>query len=298
MSPLLVSVLLAARFLGAQDPVVPGAPAVKAPAPAEAPATRQHRRRRSRRNRATSPATGAAPSTAPPAPQRPAAASPSAPAPSATAPANAAGPTQEAAAEQLAQAEARYRSALATTPGIAAYHESLALVLERENRLPEALASHEQAVKLDSMSFRGRAGLGTLLLRLGRSAEAVPHLRAAAAIDRTSIETRKSLAAALLALGQRDAALVALREARQLDSSDSDIERSLKQAEATAPGKDRLNDGSAIVDHPVGRAIRRGLEWTFGLVLVAASLALLVPMLSGAVMGLVRRAGPRREVAA
>lgn len=213
-------------------------------------------------------------------------------------PAAAAGPTQDAASEQLAQAEARYRSALATTPGIAAYHESLALVLEREGRLQEALASHEQAVRLDSASYRARAGLGTLLLKLGRAAEAVPHLRAAAAIDRTSVEVRKSLGTALLQLGQRDAALVTLREAARLDSSDSDIRRSLKQAEATAPGKDRLNDGTAVADHPVGRAIRHGLEWVFGVVLISASLLLLVPMLSGAVLALVRRPHGAPPVAA
>jgi tetratricopeptide (TPR) repeat protein len=208
------------------------------------------------------------------------------------------GPTQVAAAEELARAEARYRTALATTPNIAAYHESLALILEREGRLEEALTSHEQAVRLDSVSFRSRAGLGTLLLRLGRSAAAIPHLRAAAAIDSTSVAVRKALAAALLDQGRRGEALVALREARQLDSADSDIERSLKQAEATAPGTDRINDITSTEDHPVGRAIRRTLEWIFAVVLGASSLALLVPLVSGPVLALLRRPAPPSDPAA
>lgn len=199
-----------------------------------------------------------------------------------------AGPTEAAATEQLAQAEARYRVALSVTPGIAAYHESLAMVLEREGRIAEALASHARAVQLDSMAFRSRAGLGMLLLREGRPADAVVHLRAAASIDRAALDVRKALGAALLQLGRRNDALLALREARQLDSSDSDIERSIKQAEATAPGKDRLNDGTAIADHPVGRAIRHALEWIFGVILTLASLALLVPLGSGVVLALAR----------
>ena len=205
------------------------------------------------------------------------------------------GPTQSAAAEQLEQAEARYRAALAVSPGIAAYHESLALVLEREGRVSDALVSHARAVQLDSMAVRNRAGLGLLLLRAGKPDDAIVQLRAAAAIDRTALEVRTALGAALLKAGRRDEALAVLREARQLDSSDNDIARSVKQAEATAPGTDRLNDGAAIEDHPVGRAIRHGLAWLFGPVLVLACLALVVPIASGSILALARMA--RRDAA-
>lgn len=213
-------------------------------------------------------------------------------------PSAAAGPTQAAAAEQLARAEGRYRTALATAPNIAAYHESLALILEREGRLEEALASHQQAVRLDSLSSRNQAGFGILLLRVGRSAAAIPHLQFAAASDSGSVEVRKALAAALLDQGRRREALVALEEARQLDSSDSDIRRSIRQAEATAPGKDRLNERSATVDHPVGLLIRRSLEWLFGIVLAGASVALLVPLVGGLFQALLTRPAARDGVAA
>ena len=90
-------------------------------------------------------------------------------------------------AEELVGAEARYRSAIALNPSIAAYHESLALVLERKGALDEALAEHERAVALDSLSPRNRVGLGALLLRLNRPVEARVHLNAAAAIDPASV---------------------------------------------------------------------------------------------------------------
>ena len=90
-------------------------------------------------------------------------------------------------AEQLGSAEARYRSAIALNPSIAAYHESLALVLERKGALDEALAEHERAVALDSLSPRNRVGLGSLLLRLNRPTEAAIHLRAAAAVDPSAV---------------------------------------------------------------------------------------------------------------
>lgn len=210
-------------------------------------------------------------------------------APSTQVPDAPAAPTQAAAAEQLAQAEARYRTALGVTPGIAAYHESLALVLEREGRLEDALVAHTEAVRLDSTAFRNQAGLGELLLRLGRSEAAIPHLQAAARINRTSIDVRKSLAAALLNQSRRNEALVALREARQLDSSDNDIERSLRQAEATAPGMGHENDVTITEDRPIGRIIRGALEWVFGTILVLASLAMLIPLLGGAISALVHR---------
>jgi len=210
------------------------------------------------------------------------------------------GPTQAAAAGQLAEAEARYRTALAATPGIAAYHESLALVLERGGRLEEALTEHRAAVRLDSLAFRNRAGLGQLLVRVGRHAEAIPQLQAASEIDRSSVDVRKSLATALLRQGRRDDALVALREARLLDSRDSDVERSIKQAEATAPGMGRPNGVAVTTAGHGGRLIRRILEWTFGIVLGAASIALLVPLAGGILAALLQgvRRRPQQQVTA
>jgi tetratricopeptide (TPR) repeat protein len=195
------------------------------------------------------------------------------------------GPTQAAAAGQLSQAEARYRAAIETTPGMAAYHESLALVLEREGRMEEAVASHREAVRLDSMSARNRAGLGQALLHVGRDVEAISELQAASRLDRGSVEVRKLLAAALLKQSRNDDALAVLREARQLDSTDRDVDRAIALVGHTEP---RIQPATAATESVVGPAVRRLLETLFGLVLGLCGLVLLGPLVASLLLALVQ----------
>jgi hypothetical protein len=202
--------------------------------------------------------------------------------------ATAAIPTRAAAAERLAQAEARYRTALTVTPGIAAYHESLALVLEREGRLQEALVSHAKAVQLDSLALRNRLGYGRLLSRLGRSADAARQLSAASRIDGGSVEVRTALSRALAARRLPDDAVADSWEIRQSDSPDSGIEHHGSQTTVTAPGTNRPNAIASTDDHPIGRAIRTVVKWITGLIMVGAGIMLLVPILTGALLALTR----------
>jgi tetratricopeptide (TPR) repeat protein len=195
------------------------------------------------------------------------------------------GPTQAAAAGQLSQAEARYRTAIETTPGMAAYHESLALVLEREGRMEEAVASHREAVRLDSTSARNRAGLGSALLRVGRDVEAIAELQAARRLDRSSVETRKQLAAALLAQSRNDEALAVLREARQLDSTDQDVGRAIA---LVGRGESRAAPVAASTGSLLGPTMRRLLETISGLVLGLCGLVLLGPIVASLLLGLVQ----------
>ena len=198
------------------------------------------------------------------------------------------GPTQAAADMQLVQAEARYRAAIAATPGMSAYHESLALVLERQGRLEEALLSHREAVRLDSLSSRNRAGLGLLLVKLGRAAEAIPQLEAAALIDKGSTEVRRQLAVALLEQSRGEEALVVLREARRLDSADRSIDSLLTETQANAVA-DGYHDYSGFADdHGTTRSVRRILEIVFAVLLGICGLALVPPLLGGLVLGLVQ----------
>ena len=187
------------------------------------------------------------------------------------------GPSQAAAAGQLSQAEARYRAAITATPGIAAYHESLALVLEREGRMEEAIASHREAVRLDSAESRNRAGLGAALLRVGRDVEAIGELQAASRLDRTSVEVRKQLAAALLKQSRNAEALVVLREAQRLDSTDRDVGRAIALVNHEPMPAER----AVATPSRMGDTIRGVLEVGFGVVLVAAALVLLVPLGAG-----------------
>jgi Flp pilus assembly protein TadD len=206
------------------------------------------------------------------------------------------GPTQAAAAGQLSQAEARYRAAIETTPGMAAYHESLALVLEREGRMEEAVASHREAVRLDSMSARNRAGLGQALLRVGRDVDAISELQAASRLDRRSVEIRKQLAAALLKQSRNDQALAVLREARQLDSTDRDVDRAIA---LIGRGETRTEPAPPSTGSHLGPVVRRVLETIFALVLGICALALLGPLVAGLLLAFVQlpRQWPRRAAA-
>lgn len=199
------------------------------------------------------------------------------------------GPTQSAVDLQLTQAEARYRAAIAATPAMAAYHESLALVLERQGRADEALSSHRDAVRLDSLSGRNRAGLGLLLLRMGQAPEAIPHLQAAAAIDPTSVEVHRQLAIALLQQDRGDEAIVALREARRLDSTDRTVDSLLASSQAAVDAKQGYHDYSGFADEQgANRRVRQALEFVFAAVLGICAFALIPPLVSGLVLALLQ----------
>jgi tetratricopeptide (TPR) repeat protein len=192
------------------------------------------------------------------------------------------------AAAQLAQAEARYRSAIALDPGVAAYHESLALVLERQGRIREALASHRQSVVLDSLSARNRTGYGELLLRAGNVQAAIQELTAAARLDPQSVDIRRELAAALVRAQRPQDAAAVLREARTLAPNDSAVLRALASVtpdEAVTTGYHDYSDFDN--DLRTGWAFRRILRWVFGGVLALAGIALVGPIL-GTLLLLVR----------
>jgi tetratricopeptide (TPR) repeat protein len=199
------------------------------------------------------------------------------------------GPTQAAADAQLTQAEARYRAAIAATPSMSAYHESLALVLERQGRVEDALLSHREAVRLDSLSGRNRAGLGLLLMKLGRGAEALPHLQAAATIDSSSLEVRRALAVALLEQNRGDEALATLREARQLDSTDRSVDSLLTATQAAMAAEEGYHDYSGFADEQgASHRVRRTMEIVFAVLLGICGLALVPPLVGGLILALVQ----------
>lgn len=204
-------------------------------------------------------------------------------------------PSQAAANEQLARAEARYRSAIAATSNptmAAAYQESLALMLERQGRMEDALASHREAVRLDSTSARNRAGLGLLLLKLDKTADAIPQLRVASEVDRNSLELRMALASALRAQSRHEEAIVVLREARVLDSTDTSIDSAIAQSQ-TGDAADGYHDYSGFADdHVANRAVRHVLQWVFAVVLGICGLALVAPIVSGVMLAIMSATRP------
>ena len=192
-------------------------------------------------------------------------------------------PAQEA----LAGAEARYRSAIALNPSIAAYHESLALVLERKGNTAEALAEHQRAVALDSLSSRNRLGLGSLLLQLGRPKDAAIHLRAAAAADPQAIPVRIKLAKALAADTRLSEAGAVLDSARAIAPNDSSIALAQTELGSAVGATEGYHDLSAFADDErSGRWVRVLIERFFATVLGIAALVLLAPM-AGALLALI-----------
>ncbi|HEY0971076.1 MAG TPA: tetratricopeptide repeat protein [Gemmatimonadales bacterium] len=168
-----------------------------------------------------------------------------------------AGPTQDAAREQLTQAEARYRAAIAITPGIGAYHESLALVLERQGRWEEALAAHREAVRLDPQAPRSHEGLAAVLQRMGRTDEAIRELQEAVRLDPNSPELQAKL-------------------------------DSLTARETEVAG-DGYHDYSGFADdHQASWTVRRAMELTFATVLGVSAFVLLAPLAGALLLGLVQ----------
>jgi tetratricopeptide (TPR) repeat protein len=191
------------------------------------------------------------------------------------------------AAEQLGDAESRYRSAIALNPSIPAYHESLALVLERKGALQEALAEHRRAVALDSMSPRNRAGLGSLLLQMGQAKEAAVHLRAATAADSLALPVWMQLARALEADGQHDAAVSALENARTIAPDDSSVALALAQLGGATDPTAGYHDLSGFADDEITHHwIRNAIEKFFAVTLGLAAVVLLGPI-AGAVLALI-----------
>lgn len=189
------------------------------------------------------------------------------------------GPTAQAAEQHLVQAEARYRAAIELDPSIAAYHYSLGVVLERQGRTPEALVSLRQALTLDSTTARHHGAYGDLLLKSGDQSGALAHLREAVKRDPADVDRRIRLAELLIADGETVEAAVLLREAAAASPSDARVANLLRSVDQPAE-TNGPRDLSDFEDEGSGSIVARVLEGVFGVVLGAAGLVLLVPILS------------------
>ena len=197
------------------------------------------------------------------------------------------GPTVQAAEQQLVQAEARYRAAIELNPSIAAYHYSLGVVLERQGRTQDALASLAQALKLDSTSARHHGAYGDLLLKSGDRTGAIEHLRQAVQRDPADVDRRITLAELLMADQGTVEAGTLLREAAAVSPNDARIANLLRSVvpPAAVSGPRDLSD---FEDEGSGTLVARVLEGIFGVLLGAAGLVLVVPIVSTFFLLLVR----------
>ncbi len=84
---------------------------------------------------------------------------------------------------EISAAKTVFSEVASKNPKSAEAHYYLALILEGENRFPEAIAALEKTLQLDPGSADGHTSMGSILMRLGRRKEAADHFSAALAID-------------------------------------------------------------------------------------------------------------------
>jgi tetratricopeptide (TPR) repeat protein len=123
--------------------------------------------------------------------------------------------------QQFEVAAAGFRRVVELRPDFVRAHDNLGLCLEALGRFDEAIASYQQAVRLNrersSPSPWPALNLGTLLLKLGRITEAEPYLREAVQLGPGLAPARLRLGTLLEKRGAIEEAVEQLRRAAELD---------------------------------------------------------------------------------
>jgi Flp pilus assembly protein TadD len=126
-------------------------------------------------------------------------------------------------AGRLAEAEARYRQAIAINPDLADVHSNLGVLLRGQGRKAEALAAYQRAVELSPDSPVFLDNLGIALDGLDRHAEAETCFRAAIARAPDHVNAHHNLGKSLHAQGRLEDAGHALQEALRRRQDDPRI---------------------------------------------------------------------------
>ncbi|MCS6952777.1 MAG: tetratricopeptide repeat protein [Bryobacterales bacterium] len=128
--------------------------------------------------------------------------------------------------QQFQTAAERLRRAIELQPGFVRAHDNLGLCLEALGRFEEAVASYQQAVRLNREQTPASPwpalNLGTLLLKLGRIEEAEPYLREAVRFGPRLAPARLRLGVLLEKRGAVEEAIQELRRAAELDPRSPD----------------------------------------------------------------------------
>jgi len=128
--------------------------------------------------------------------------------------------------QQFEVAAAGFRRVVELRPDFVRAHDNLGLCLEALGRFDEAIASYQQAVRLNrersSPSPWPALNLGTLLLKLGRITEAEPYLREAVQLGPGLAPARLRLGTLLEKRGAIEEAVEQLRRAAELDPRSPD----------------------------------------------------------------------------
>ena len=123
---------------------------------------------------------------------------------------------------RLSESEANYRVALTLAPSHspgyeAIIHNSLGMVLDREEKHDDARAQFGEAVRLSPGFAEGQINLANALAASGARAEAIPHFQAAIGLEPQLTEPRVGLGAVFLQEMRPAEAAVQYRDALKLD---------------------------------------------------------------------------------
>ena len=107
---------------------------------------------------------------------------------------------------------------------------NMAFAQNQAGRVDDAIASYEQAIRLDPGNAETENGVGDFLVTCEKIAQAIPHYRRALEIDPTLFGTRRNLGIALYKIGQPAEAVEQYQLALARKPDDSEMEANLGKA--------------------------------------------------------------------
>jgi tetratricopeptide (TPR) repeat protein len=107
---------------------------------------------------------------------------------------------------RLAEAMEHYSEALRIEPGFVKAHNNLGLALSSQGKEAEAIAHFSEALRLNPQSERAHNNLGLSLMKQGKIAEAINHYYDALRLNPDYVEAHNNLGLALFAQGKFDMA--------------------------------------------------------------------------------------------
>ena len=113
--------------------------------------------------------------------------------------------------------ETLWRATLAVNPTSWMAHNNLAILLLHSDRLDQAIAEYNEALRLDPNYAEAHYNLANALLRQGRMAEAQPHYEKAIELNPGMAMARTNLALILLEHGETEKAIAQLEQAVQTE---------------------------------------------------------------------------------
>lgn len=126
-----------------------------------------------------------------------------------------------------------WRDTVAKRPQSVRAHYTLGSVFTEHGLLPEAIAEHEMALRLNPRAAQAHNNLANVLVRLERFAEAAPHYEAALAVQPTA-EAHSNYGGVLVRLGRREDAGKQFAEALRLRPDLADAHNNLANLLAQA----------------------------------------------------------------